>query len=40
MHHQHGRRTLISGLLRGLAWLLLLVALALLAIYGVRSLIA
>jgi hypothetical protein len=40
LHHQHGRRVLITGLLRGLAWLLLLTALALLVIYGVRSLIA
>jgi hypothetical protein len=36
LHLQHGRRTLVTGLLRGLAWLLLLAALALLAIYGVR----
>ena len=40
LHHQHGRRTLITGLQRGLAWFLLLVALVLLAIYGVRFLIA
>ena len=40
LHHQHGRRMLITGLLRGLAWFLLLAALALLAIYGVRLLIA
>ena len=40
LHQQHGRRTLVAGLLRGLAWFLLLAALVLLAIYGVRSLIA
>ena len=40
LHHQHGRRTLISGLLRGLAWFLLLAALVVLVIYGVRFLIS
>ena len=40
LHHQHGKRTLVSGLLRGLAWLLLLAALVVLVIYGVRFLIS
>jgi hypothetical protein len=39
LHRQHGRMTLIAGLLRTLAWLALLAALALLTFYGVRLLI-
>ena len=33
LHQQHGRRVIISGLLRGLAWLLLLAAVVLIAVY-------
>ena len=39
LHHQHGRVTLVAGLLRLLAWLVLLGALVLLTIYGVRLII-
>ncbi len=33
LHQQHGRQVVISGLLRGLAWLLLLAAVVLIAVY-------
>ena len=39
LHRQHGRTTLIAGLLHILAWLALLGALAVLTFYGVRLLI-
>lgn len=33
LHRQHGQRVLLAGLLRALAWILLLAALALLTAY-------
>ncbi len=33
LHQHHGRQVMVGGLLRGLAWLLLLAALALIAVY-------
>jgi len=39
LHRQHGRTTLIAGLLRILAWLVLLGALVVLTFYAVRLLI-
>jgi len=33
LHRQHGRQVVVSGLLRGLAWLLLLAAVFLIAVY-------
>jgi hypothetical protein len=39
LHHQHGRRSLLVGLLRSLAWLVLLAAVLVLTIYVVRLLI-
>ena len=33
LHQQHGRRVIVSGLLSGLGWLLLLAAVVLMAVY-------
>jgi len=33
LHQQHGRQVIVSGLLRGLAWILLLAAVVLIAVY-------
>jgi hypothetical protein len=33
LHQQHGQRVIVSGLLSGLAWFLLLAAVVLIAIY-------
>jgi hypothetical protein len=37
LHHQHGRAIMASGIIRTLAYLLLLVALVLLTIYGTNQ---
>jgi hypothetical protein len=34
LHHAHGRKVISAGLTRSLAWLILLVALVILAAYG------
>ncbi len=39
LHARHGRQVVITGLLRGLAWILLLAALALFAAYLTGQLI-